>query len=168
MDLETFQNFVLNSKNKLFRFALKLLGDPDDANEIVQEVFVKVWNQRDSKIKNMEAWSMQITKNAALDRLRYLKKSHNNVDFSTVGLPSLEPSPHKKMEMEDNMNYIREIMVGLSENQRNVIHLRDIEGYSYQEIGHILELSLDQVKVNLFRARSKVKEQLLKINSHGL
>ena len=66
------------------------------------------------------------------------------------------------------MKRIGELMATLPEKQRQVMHLRDIEGYSYQEICEILEIDMSQVKVSLFRARNAVREQLQKINAYGI
>ena len=66
------------------------------------------------------------------------------------------------------MQRINQLIASLPEKQRQVIHLRDVEGYSYNEICEILELDMNQVKVNLFRARNAVREKLMKINAYGL
>ena len=72
MNLEAFQNRVLPSKNKLFRFAFRMLGSSEEAKDVVQEVLIKVWNGREqmAEVQNMEAWCMRITKNLSLDKLR--------------------------------------------------------------------------------------------------
>ncbi len=170
MNLETFQNRVFPVKNKLFRFAFRLLGSSDEAKDVVQEVFIKVWNGRDQldEIQNMEAWCMRITKNLSLDRLR--QQSRRPTDSLEKGfhVQNETLSPYENTEISESMKRIGEMMAGLPEKQRQVMHLRDIEGYSYNEIGEILELDLSQVKVYLFRARNSVREKLLKINSYGL
>ena len=66
------------------------------------------------------------------------------------------------------MKRIDELMTQLPDKQRQVMHLRDIEGHSYNEICEILELDMSQVKVNLFRARNAVREKLIKLNAYGL
>ena len=72
MTLEAFQNLVFPVKNKLYRFAFRLLGNNEEDKDVVQEVMIKVWSGRDQldKVQNMEAWCMRITKNLSLDRLR--------------------------------------------------------------------------------------------------
>jgi RNA polymerase sigma-70 factor (ECF subfamily) len=77
-------------------------------------------------------------------------------------------SPEENAVMQENMKRIGELMTSLPEKQRQVMHLRDIEGYSYNEISEILEMDMSQVKVNLFRARNTVREKLQKINAYGL
>ena len=66
------------------------------------------------------------------------------------------------------MERISQLIAGLPEKQRQIIHLRDVEGYSYNEICDIMEIDMNQVKVNLFRARNAVREKLMKINAYGL
>lgn len=77
-------------------------------------------------------------------------------------------TPHEKAEIHEHMQRINEMIAALPEKQRQVIHLRDVEGYSYNEICEILELDMNQVKVNLFRARNAVREKFIKINAYGL
>ncbi len=77
-------------------------------------------------------------------------------------------TPHEKTEIHESMEQVSQLIASLPEKQRQVIHLRDVEGYSYNEICDILELDMNQVKVNLFRARNAVREKLLKINAYGL
>ncbi|CAN5607776.1 RNA polymerase sigma factor [soil metagenome] len=170
MNLETFQNRVFPVKNKLFRFATRLLGSSEEAKDVVQEVLIKIWNGRDQldEIQNIEAWCMRITKNLSLDRLR--QQNRRPTDSLEKGLHIVNEtlSPYENTELSESMKRIDEMMAGLPEKQRQVMHLRDIEGYSYNEIGEILEIDLSQVKVYLFRARNSVREKLLKINSYGL
>lgn len=170
MNLETFQNLVFPVKNKLYRFAYRLLGSSEDAQDVVQEVFIKVWNGREQigDIQNMEAWCMRITKNLSLDRLRQTQRRPTDSIDKVLHIQNESLSPHEKTEHSENMKRISELMQGLPEKQRQVMHLRDVEGYSYQEICEILEIDMSQVKVNLFRARNSVRERLQKINAYGL
>jgi RNA polymerase sigma-70 factor (ECF subfamily) len=170
MNLEAFENRVLPTKNKLFRFALKFLGNEEDAKDIVQEVFIRVWNGREqmSEIQNWEAWCMRITRNLSLDRIRSLtRKPTQNIE-ETYDIRQEALSPLETTEMDESMQRITQYINALPDKQRQVIHLRDVEGYSYNEICEILELDMNQVKVNLFRARNAVREKLTKINAYGL
>ncbi len=170
MNLEAFENRVLPAKNKLFRFALKFLGNEEEAKDIVQEVFIKVWNGRErmDQIQNWEAWCMRITKNLSLDRIRAItgKQTQSMEGTFDIRLESL--SPHESTEVNERMQKITLMIAALPEKQRQVIHLRDVEGYSYNEISEILEIDMNQVKVNLFRARNAVREKMTKIDAYGL
>ncbi len=170
MDLETFQTRVFPVKNKLFRFAFRMLGSSEEAKDVVQEVFIKIWNGRDQLegIQNMEAWCMRITKNLSLDRLRQQQRRPTDDLEKGFYVQHGALSPHDSTEMKENMTRIGELMDSLPEKQRHVMHLRDVEGYSYNEICEILELDMSQVKVNLFRARNAVREKLQKLNAYGL
>lgn len=170
MDLETFQNRIFPVKNKLFRFAYRMLGSSEEAKDVVQEVLIKLWSGRDQLegVSNLEAWSMRITKNLSLDRLRQQQRRPMDSIDQLLELKQGNPSPFETTAMQESMKSIGELIAGLPEKQRQVMHLRDIEGYSYQEICDILELDMNQVKVNLFRARNAVRERLQKINTYGL
>ena len=129
-----------------------------------------MWNGREqmATIDNMEAWCMRITKNLSLDRLR--SKQRRTTDSMQEGFEIRQESftPYEKTEIDESMQRVNELINALPEKQRQVMHLRDIEGYSYNEICEILELDMSQVKVNLFRARNFVRERLVKLNAYGL
>ena len=170
MNLEAFENRVLPAKNKLFRFALKFLGNEEEAKDIVQEVFIKVWNGRErmDQIQNWEAWCMRITKNLSLDRIRAISGKQTQSMDGTFDIRLETLSPHESTEVTERMQKITLMIAALPEKQRQVIHLRDVEGYSYNEISEILEIDMNQVKVNLFRARNAVREKMMKIDAYGL
>lgn len=170
MNLEAFQNRVLPAKNKLFRFALRMLGDDDDAKDVVQEVLIRVWNGREQMhtIENMEVWCMRITKNLALDKLRANQRKGAEPLEKSFHIQLTDKTPDVKTELGESMKHVSELIAALPEKQRQVIHLRDVEGYTYNEICEIMEIDMNQVKVNLFRARNFVKEKLMKINAYGL
>jgi RNA polymerase sigma-70 factor (ECF subfamily) len=168
MSLEDFKNRVLPVKNKLFRFALRIVGNTEDAEDIVQDVLIKVWDKRVEmhKFLNMEAWCMKLVKNQSLDRIKsgqfkaYLNKEEQDVQ-------SEEHTPHGQSELRDTIKIVHNCISSLPEKQKQVIQLRDVEGYSYQEISEIMEIDMNQVKVNLFRARKTIKERILKQETYG-
>jgi RNA polymerase sigma factor (sigma-70 family) len=157
-------------KNKLFRFALRMLGNEDEAKDVIQEVFIRVWNSREQmdQILNMEAWCMRITKNLSLDRLRSIQRKGTYPMEEGFDVQHTDATPDVKTELGESMLNVNQLIAALPEKQRQVIHLRDVEGYTYNEICEILELDMNQVKVSLFRARNAVKEKLMKINAYGL
>lgn len=170
MDFEGFESRVLPVKNKLYRFAYRLLGSSDEAKDVVQDVLIRVWNGRDqiASIENIEAWCMRITRNLSLDKLRSRQRKPTD---SLEGAPDVREekmTPHESTEMSESIRQINILIAALPEKQRQVMHLRDVEGYSYNEICEVLELDMNQVKVNLFRARNSVREKFVKINAYGL
>jgi RNA polymerase sigma-70 factor (ECF subfamily) len=170
MNFEMFESRVLPVKNKLFRFAFRLLGSTEEAKDVVQEVFIRVWNGRDQmeSIDNMEAWCMRITRNLSLDRIRSRQRKATDPIGESFDIQNDSTTPYEATENSENMQRINQLIASLPEKQRQVMHLRDIEGYSYNEICEILELDMNQVKVNLFRARNAVREKFIKINAYGL
>jgi RNA polymerase sigma-70 factor (ECF subfamily) len=170
MNLEAFQTRVLPVKNKLYRFAIRFLGNEEEAKDVVQEVLIKVWNGREQmdQVQNWEAWCMRITRNLSLDRLRSLNRKQTQPIEESFDVRQEALTPHESTEALESMQKINQLISALPEKQRQVIHLRDVEGYSYNEICDILELDMNQVKVNLFRARNAVREKLMKINAYGL
>lgn len=111
---------------------------------------------------------MRMTRNLSLDRLRI---SNRRITEGLDGKNDLRHSamtPYESTELNEHIKRISEVIAALPDKQRQVIHLRDVEGYSYQEICDILELDMNQVKVNLFRARNAVRVKLLKLDTYGL
>ena len=169
MSLEAFKSRVLPVKDKLYRYTLRLLKSEDEAKDVVQETMIKVWNKRDEMdaYQNMEAWCMRVARNLALDKLK--SKHNKSVDLDTAyELQSSSQSPYSSAEQNDTMHAVYSDINQLPEMQKQAIRLRDVEGFSYQEISEILNQNINTVKVNLFRARKFVREQLINVNAYGL
>lgn len=150
-------------KDKLFRFAFRLLRDIQEAEDTVQDVFVGVWAKRAewAQWKNMEAYCMTATRNSCLDRIRR-RRAPTVQESSAHQLTSPDKDPHEKMTSKEMIQQIRQCMDALPEQQQWVIRLREMEGFSYNEIAEVLDITLDQVKINLFRGRSAIRRMILK------
>ncbi len=170
MDVEQYKVEILPLKNKLFRFALNIVRDEDLAKDVVQESMIKAWEKRNelNLVHNLEAWCMQVTKNKALDKLR--SKHVKRTDLFEVELDTRKErdTPYVVMERNDVLARIKGLIANLPERQREVMQLRDIEGFTYKEIAETLEIDINLVKTNLFRARRKLKESLTKENAYGI
>lgn len=158
---EQFQYFILPLKHKMFRFAMSYMHEQADAKDIVQEVMLSAWEQiKDPfSVKNLEAWCMTATRNRALNMLKKKGRNYEELEEQT-DLKSKEASPLKSTEEKEAIGRVRQIIASLPQKQQQVIRLRDMEGFSYNEIAEILDIELNHVKVLLFRARKRVKEQL--------
>lgn len=169
MDSVEFKKLVLPYGRKLFHFARLLLKDEYIAQDAVQEVYIKLWEMRDelSKIKSMEAFVMRITKNWCLDRLKAKKAILIDNYSHGYDRPNEAQEPYKVMERNDKIKNLYAIMDKLPEQQKTILKLRDIDGYDYEEIASITELNESTIRVNLSRARKKVREDLLKIENYG-
>jgi RNA polymerase sigma-70 factor (family 1) len=169
MDLIKFQNTILPIKDKLFRFALRIVGNPMEAEDVVQEVFIKLWKNKTKldEINNLEAWCMSVTRNLSIDKVRSKFRRETELPEG-IDWKDNNISPHKNAELSDAVARVRKLMQQLPESQRQVMELRDIEELSYQEVADALELSMEQVKVYLHRARKTIREQLIQSESYGL
>lgn len=161
MTRQEFKTSILPIRNKLFRFAFRFVQDEAEAEDIVQEVFIKLWNRHEDTedIQNIEAWCMRATRNLSIDKLR---SKHRRVEEIKDGfdLQDSDPSPYQQVMGSDVFGQVRNLMNELPEKQRLVMELRDIEGLSYQEIADNLDITLDQVKINIYRARITVRKGL--------
>lgn len=161
MQNESIIQNILPIKDKLYRYALKILRNVDDAEDVVQEVMIKLWKKRDdiSHIDNKEAWCMTVTRNLSIDKIR--KRRDTSQDITEYHFISdRAPTPDIITEDKESLSIVMKVLNELPENQREIIHLRDVEGYTYKEIANLTTYTEDQVKVNLFRARQKLRARL--------
>ena len=169
MHLEYFKKEIIPLKDKLFRYALNYLKESSVAEDVIQDVFLKLWKKREEfyKIKNIESWSMTMTRNLSLDLLK-----RNKVEFTDpvfIKEPVMRSgTPDNLIEQSELKDNVHEIIESLSEKQRQVVFLRDIEGYSYREISEIIGIDQNLVKVTLFRARENLRKKLLNTDRYEL
>ncbi len=162
MTAEAFKENILPLNTKLLGFAHRFMKDVDDARDIVQEIYVKLWNMRTDldKYNSVEALAMRMTRNLCLDKIK-LKKT---VPLNEMVLEeNFEDSNEKEKLNEQKLavQRVKQTIELLDEPQKSIIQLRDIEGYEYQEIAQILNMNVNTVRVSLSRARKKVRENIL-------
>lgn len=165
----SFRDDILPLKDKLFRLALRITFDRAEAEDVVQDTMIRVWNKREewTQFGSIEAYCLTVAKNLAIDRSQ--KKETQNVELTPEMEEESEASgPYDQLINNERMSIIHRLINELPEKQRLIMQLRDIEGESYKEIAKILNLTEEQVKVNLFRARQKVKQRYLEIDEYGL
>lgn len=167
----SFQNDVLPLKNKLFRLALRITLNREEAEDVVQDTLIKVWNARDRwlELDSIEAYSLTIARNLSLDRIKKMENQNDSLEEQkTERLDENTSTPSERMIQKDKLNIVKNIIDELPEKQRSCLQLRDIEGKSYKEIADILSITEDQVKVNIFRARQTVKQRFQQFDRYGL
>ena len=154
----SFKNDVLPLKDKLFRLALRITLNREEAEDIVQDTLMRLWNQRDewSAIQNMETYSMTICRNLSLDAIEKKERLNISLDETVHDRPDTSRTQDEELMKQQQLNTVMRIIGQLPEKQRTIMQLRDIEGKSYQEIADIMSINVSDVKVNLFRARQKV------------
>lgn len=138
----------------IFRYAFSILRNFEEAKDALQEVFVRYVESKNNYREecNYKTWLFTITRNYSYDKLKQKRK--NNIPLED--LPGLSFSNDDL----DDLISLREALQQLTEEQNELIYLRDYEGYSYQEIALLTGQSLDNVKIKLFRAKKKLKELL--------
>lgn len=166
----SFRNDVLPLKNELFRLALRITLNRVEAEDIVQDTLIKVWDRRFEweSIDSIEAFSLTVCRNLSLDRLRKKENSNDSLEDVNIAEPVASSNPQDRMIQEDRVSLVRQIIDSLPEKQRSCRQLRDFEGKSYKEIAQVLDITEEQVKVNIFRARQMVKQKYLKLDNYGL
>lgn len=143
---------VNDYSNRVCRFVDKLLMDSVVAKDITQEAYMRLWEKRDSvDFEKVRAWLFTTAYRLSMDHIQRQKR----FDWEEK-IPDFWVEP----ENPDLKRIVNESLALLSEVQRSIVLLKDYEGYSYDEIGEMLNLSEQQVKVYLFRARKKVKEYI--------
>lgn len=171
----SFRNDILPLKNELYRLALRITLNSAEAEDVVQETLIKVWNKRDDwdTIDSIEAFCLTICRNLSLDKMRKLSNQSESLDndstFKSDPLDhSYSSNPEEQAVQRDRVDLVRRLIDTLPEKQRCIMQLRDFEGKSYKEIATILNVSEEQVKVNLFRARQTIKKKYVETENYGL
>ena len=158
---ERFLHDILPLKDRLFRLALRITLNREEAEDIVQETLIKLWEQRAQwdAIDNMEAYALTVCRNLSLDH-------HKRIVAQTVPLSagqsteSATPTPLEQTILNEKMSRLQLLIDALPERQRTCLQLRDFEGQSYRDIATILGITEEQVKVNIFRARQAIRQHL--------
>lgn len=165
----SFRNDILPLKDKLYRLAFRITLDSAEAEDVVQDTLIRVWNKRDewSQVESIEAYCLTIARNLALDRSQKMEARNTELTSEAREMPDTL-TPYDRLAQDEQMQLIHHLVNGLPEKQRTIMQLRDIEGKSYKEIADILQITEEQVKVNLFRARQKIKQRYTEIEDYGL
>ena len=160
MDRSQYNQCVEQYADRLFRFAFSSLRNREEAEDVVQESFARVW-ERVKTIDFAKAKSYLFTTahHAMIDEVRHKQR------FASVEEPLPVDAKTTPRQYPDVNEVLHKALATLPEAQRNALLLRDYEGYSYQEIGDITGMSESQVKVNIFRARTALKNKLKSIDN---
>ncbi len=167
----SFRNDVLPLKNVLYRLALRITMNREEAEDVVQDTLMKVWDKRETwqDIESIEAFSLTICRNIALDKTRRMSHHDESLDQQDIEpRASSLATPDERAEQKDMLDMVKRIVDELPEKQKICMQLRDFEGKSYKDIAAVLSITEEQVKVNIYRARQAVKQQFNENAEYGL
>jgi len=162
MTTEEFKKRVLPIKDKLFRLARRILNDVEESEDVIQEVFYRLWVRKEEleNYRSIEAFAMVITKNMCLDKIK--SKHYQKAELAEWNAPVDYHSPQKIIEIKEDVSNIHRLIQQLPELQRIIVQMRDVEELEFEEIAGILQMNLNAIRVNLSRARKTIREQLIK------
>ena len=159
MTEKEYNDCVTQYADNVYRFIVKNLRHEEDARDVVQTAFEKLWrNRQEVDGTKAKSYLFTVAYNQMIDHLRKIKRVYLKDEFKE------ETRVHHK-EINNARTVLNEALGKLSETQRSLVMLKDYEGYRYDEIGRIMNLSESQVKVYLHRARLQLKEYIVKVEN---
>lgn len=163
MEQEQFKIEVVPLRGKLSGYARCLLDDPQDVEDVVQEVFLKLWYIRDEldRYDSVEALAVQITKHLCLNRIRAFQYRPEQLSDSLTF--AADDDPYVALERKDSVSQVMHIMEQLPGLQQTILRMKHVDGFEVKEIAELTGSTPEAVRVNLSRARKKVRDLFLKM-----
>ena len=161
MNASDFKRKFLPYHQKLYRVAFRLLGNTQDAEDMVQETYLKLWKKREElppDIECMEAYCITLIKNLCFDSLRSVRLEEDNRTPEELNIME-ENNPMREAELKDEVNLVKRIIRALPKQQQQIVVMRDVNDCSYEEIEQATGLSSVNIRVLLSRTRKKIREQ---------
>lgn len=158
-----FKMKVMPYSDRIYRMAYRLMGNREEAEDVVQEVYLKLWSMRKGldKYDSIEALSIRITRNLCLDILRRRKTRQNAMDAEKKKWEGIHSeTPEDSIENKEENEIVLSLIEALPEPQRSLVHLRHIEGKEYDEIASMVNMNVNAIRVSISRARKQMREIL--------
>ncbi|MEO9873128.1 RNA polymerase sigma factor [Ekhidna sp.] len=167
MSNNLYHKHILPASDGMYRYALSIVHEPETARDAVQDCLTKIWSIRKDldKVEKVNAWAFRIVRNRCIEILR--RNRYADLDEKVVNM-RYSGTVEEQAITNDFMSQMRMVLKTLPAKQQEVFHLREVEDLSYQDIAETCELSESDVKVNIHRARKKVKEAMQKIDAYGI
>lgn len=177
-DMHAFEELILKHEKIVYNLALRMMNHSEDAKDISQEVFLKAYRSLPNfdERSAFSTWIYRITHNTCIDEMRKRKGKQNysleeeleNEEGSMQRQIADEgDTPEESLLREEQKSEILQALDSLSEEHKAAIVLRDVKGFSYEEIAEILEVSLGTVKSRISRARNQLKNEILKMREQN-
>ncbi|GAB3997902.1 sigma-70 family RNA polymerase sigma factor [Spirosoma daeguense] len=168
MDVQAFKQRILPVQGRLFRVAQMFLRNREEAEDALQDVMLRLWNNRQQleTYQSLEALAVQMTRNLCLDKLKAHSRQKMANDAELPEVQATGASPYQQLESADSHDLIHRLMEELPDQQRFILHLRDVEEYSFEEIEQLTGLSVNNIRVILSRARQRLRDSYTKANDY--
>jgi RNA polymerase sigma-70 factor, ECF subfamily len=164
MNRAGFENLIRQLSRKMYGFAFRFLHNQEEAEDAVQEIFIKLWNLRDrlDDYKSIEALATTMVKNYCIDIIRKQKNMVSS-DLSPVDKGDFSSvSPQEQMENTESGEILNRIISSLPDMYGMILKMRDIEGDSFEEISEKTGQNINTVRVTLSRARKMIREEYIR------
>lgn len=160
-----YTSLIASVKDTAYRLALRIVGDSSMAEDVLQDVYEKAWRARDAVLhsEHPKAYICRMTHNLAIDRIRQRQRELG------ISIDSYNASDgNKETDINDMAALTQRIIASLPPKQQLIMHMRDVEGYEFNEIATVAECDETSVRMNLSRARKRVREELIKAMNYGV
>lgn len=161
MTRDAFNDIIHKTYRKLYLIAFRVLRNQQEAEDVVQDVFLKMWTMKE-KLDNYndpEALAVTMTRNNSIDILRKRRHTDNRPPETGIAETETGPSPHDLLTNAETMTILDAIIENLPAGYREIVQLREIDGLSYEEIAVMTSTNINSLRVNLSRARVMIREQ---------
>jgi RNA polymerase sigma-70 factor (family 1) len=164
MKSSEFKLLVMPYSDRLYRMAFRLMGNREEAEDVVQEVYLKLWGMREELpgYNSIEALSIRITRNLCLDCLRRRKTNQEALKKEGYKGYGYSETPSESLEKKEKAEVVQALISALPEPQRSLVHLRHMEGKEYDEIAQMVNMNVNAIRVSISRARKQMREMLEK------
>ena len=165
MDANDFKRKFLIHHRRLYRTAFHLMGNAQDAEDMVQEAYLRLWKRRaelPTDILNTEAYCVTLVKNICYDALRLSHLEEDGRPPEELSIAT-ESNVMKEVEQKDEVKHVMKLINRLPDQQKRVMLMRDVDERPYEEIEQTTGLSAVNIRVLLSRARKKIREQFKEI-----
>ena len=168
MDASDFKQRFLPYHRRLYRVAFLQLGNVQDAEDMVQEAYLKLWQRRNElppDIANLEAYCVTLVKHLCYDKMRLVLPAEDERPPEELSLAESTNLAYE-VELKDEANHVMKLIGQLPEQQKQIMQMRDVEELPYEEIEKATGLTSVNIRVLLSRARKKIREQFLEIMNY--
>jgi len=161
MTREKFNKYIYQQSRKLYTLAFRILHNKEEAEDAVQEIFIKLWNMREKldTYNSIEALTTSMIKNHCIDQTRKLKHITTDIPDDHYQFINSPPTPFEEMEIKESDIIIKTIIDKLPEKFRSLIIMKEIEGCSYEEIAEKTDQNINTLRVTLSRARKLIRDE---------